>query len=55
MKDGTILINCARGGTVDEDAMLEALDSGKLAAAGLDVFENEPTLEKTYSNMKRYR
>ena len=43
MKDGTILINCSRGGTVDEDAMLQALESGKLSAAGLDVFENEPT------------
>lgn len=42
MKDGVFLINASRGGTVDEEAMLEALDSGKLAAAGLDVFENEP-------------
>ena len=46
MKDGTILINCSRGGTVDEDAMLAALENGKLAAAGLDVFENEPTPRK---------
>ena len=43
MKDGAILINAARGGVVDEKAMLQALDNGKLAAAGIDVFDNEPT------------
>jgi D-3-phosphoglycerate dehydrogenase len=42
MKDGVILINCARGGVVDEDAMLEALNSGKVSAAGIDVYDNEP-------------
>ncbi|NNE15279.1 MAG: D-2-hydroxyacid dehydrogenase [Saprospiraceae bacterium] len=42
MKDGAILINASRGGTVNEDALLEALDSGKVAAAGIDVYENEP-------------
>jgi len=36
MKDGIVLINAARGGTVDESALLEALDNGKVAAAGLD-------------------
>jgi len=46
MKEGVIIINCSRGGTIDEDALLEALDSGKVAAAGLDVFDNEPTPRK---------
>ncbi len=42
MKNGVILINTARGGVVNEDDLLEALNSGKIAHAALDVFENEP-------------
>ncbi len=45
MKDGVILINCARGGVVDEKDLLNALNSGKVAGAGIDVFANEPCTE----------
>lgn len=45
MKDGAGLINAARGGVIDEVALVEALDNRKLAFAGLDVFESEPKPE----------
>ncbi len=42
MKDGVIVINTSRGGVINEDDLLNALDSGKVGAAGLDVYEKEP-------------
>jgi len=42
MKDGVRLVNCARGGVIDEEALLEALNSGKVAGAGIDVYVEEP-------------
>lgn len=43
MKDGVVIINTSRGTNVDEDALLEALNSGKVRAAGLDVYNEEPS------------
>ncbi len=45
MKNSVGIINCSRGGVVDEVALIDALDSGKVLFAGLDVFETEPTPE----------
>ena len=42
MKDGVQIINCARGGIIDEDALYDAIVSKKVAGAALDVFETEP-------------
>jgi D-3-phosphoglycerate dehydrogenase len=42
VKKGVIIINCSRGGVVDQDALLEALNAGTVAAAALDVFTHEP-------------
>lgn len=53
MKDGVAVVNCARGGVIDEEALIKALDSGKVSFAGLDVFVNEPTpSEKVLSHPK---
>jgi D-3-phosphoglycerate dehydrogenase len=46
MKDGVCLVNAARGGVIDEADLIVALNSGKVAHAALDVFENEPTPKK---------
>jgi D-3-phosphoglycerate dehydrogenase len=52
MKEGVRIFNVARGGIIDEEALVEALESGKVAGAGLDVFEREPLTASPLFRMK---
>ncbi|MCI0717092.1 MAG: hypothetical protein L0Y77_12420, partial [Chlorobi bacterium] len=51
MHKDAVLINCSRGGTVDEKALITALKKRKIHYAALDVFENEPNFNKNFSNL----
>ena len=53
VKKGVYIINCARGGVVDEEALLLALDSGQVAGAGIDVFIGEPSPNEKLTNHAR--
>lgn len=51
LPQGAIVVNASRGGVVDDDALIAALKSGKVAAAGLDVYNNEPNIDPRYREL----
>ena len=51
MPKGSVLVNTSRGQLIDDDACLEALATGRLAAAGLDVFRKEPEFDLRYRDL----
>jgi lactate dehydrogenase-like 2-hydroxyacid dehydrogenase len=51
LPDGAVVVNAGRGAVVDDDALIEALKSSKLAAAGLDVFNNEPNIHPGFRDL----
>mgnify|MGYP002476229421 CR=1 FL=1 len=54
MKPGVRIVNCARGGIVDEEALYEAMKSGKVAGAAMDVFEKEPNTESPLLQLNNF-
>ncbi len=53
MKDGVSIIKCARGGCIEESALIKKLEQGKVSFAGVDVFENEPTPQENILKAER--
>jgi lactate dehydrogenase-like 2-hydroxyacid dehydrogenase len=51
LPDGAIVVNASRGTVIDDDALIAALQSGKLTAAGLDVYNNEPDINPGYRQL----
>jgi D-3-phosphoglycerate dehydrogenase len=54
MKDGVRIINCARGGIVDEQALYDGLRSGQVAGAAVDVFVNEPATDSPLIGLENF-